>query len=398
MSSSGPRVVLSPHNVVAFPEGGGHFWAYMQHVQGLRAVGCDVWWLERLPLDRDRGEDGRRIGLLAQRLAAYGMRDRLLLYEIAADGAVEWITPHAERAERVARDADLLLNLHYAMPQEMLARFRRTALLDIDPGLLQQWIASEELAVAPHDVYFTIGETVGTAEARFPDCGIDWLHVHPAVSLADWPRGETRARDCLTSVSSWWGDEWIVDGRGEPIENNKRVSFLEFVELPRLVGVTLELALYHGPGDRDDLRLLEQNGWVVRHSLDTVSTHGSYRDYIRSSLGELSAAKPSCMLFQNAWVSDRTLCYLASGRPAVVQDTGPSRLLDGRDGLLRFSTLEQAARAIDDLLARYQHHSDAAFELAAELFDARKVAQSILDAACGGAPPRGETPPAPARA
>jgi hypothetical protein len=377
----GPRVVVSPHNVAGFLEGGGHFWAYMQHVQGLRGVGCDVWWLERLRDDRDRSEDARRIEVMSSRLAASGVRDRLLLYEIGPSGAVEWITPRPERAERIVRDADLLLNLHYAMPEEMLGRFRRTALLDIDPGLLQRWIAARELDVAPHHVYLTIGETVGTPSARFPDCGIDWVHVHPAVSLADWPWADERGRGCLTSVSSWWGDEWITDGSGDALENNKRVAFLELVELPRLVGVPLELALFTGPGDRDDVRLLEQNGWVVRHSLDTVSTPASYRSYIRTSFGELSAAKPSCMLLQNAWVSDRTLCYLASGRPAVVQDTGPSRLLDGHDGLLRFSTTEQAAVAIDELHSRYDHHRRAARELAEHLFDSRKVARMILAAA-----------------
>ena len=87
------------------------------------------------------------------------------------------------------------------------------------------------------------------------------------------------------------------------------------------------------------------------------------------------------MLFQNAWVSDRTLCYLASGRPAIVQDTGPSRLLDGHDGLLRFSTVEQAAAAIDEVRANYEHHRHAARELAEQLFDAREVARAILDAA-----------------
>jgi hypothetical protein len=378
---SSPRVVVSPHNVAGFLEGGGHFWAYMQHVQGLRAIGCDVWWLERLRAGRARSEDARRIEVLTERLAARGMRDRLLLYEIRPEGGVTWVKPGAARAERTLRGADLLVNFHYAMPQEMLARFRRTALLDIDPGLLQQWMASGELEVAPHDTYLTIGETVGTPGALFPDCGIDWVRVHPAVSLADWPWADEPARDCLTSVSSWWGDEWIADGSGNALENNKRVSFLELVELPRRVRVPLELALYLGPGDREDVRLMEENGWTVRHSVGTVDSPDAYRDYIRRSRGELSAAKPSCMLFQNAWVSDRTLCYLASGRPAVVQDTGPSRLLDGHDGLFRFSTIDEAAAATDELRGNYEHHRVAARTLAEDQFDARKVARTVLDAA-----------------
>src|SRR5256885_12921004 len=36
--------------------------------------------------------------------------------------------------------------------------FQRTALVDIDPGLLQFWITRGQLRVPEHDFYFTIGE------------------------------------------------------------------------------------------------------------------------------------------------------------------------------------------------------------------------------------------------
>src|SRR5207253_2655017 len=77
---SAARVVVSPHNVVSFPEGGGHLWAYLQHVQGLRAIGCDVWWMECLAPKRDVSRDHERIALLRDRLAVYGMGDRTLFY------------------------------------------------------------------------------------------------------------------------------------------------------------------------------------------------------------------------------------------------------------------------------------------------------------------------------
>ena len=377
---SAPRVVVSPHNVVSFPEGGGHFWAYMQHVQGLRGIGCDVWWLEALAPGRDRSQDTRRARVLADRLSAHGMRDRLLLYDIADDGTVSWL---GRDGENVVRSADLLINFHYAIRPEMLGRFDRTALVDIDPGLLQLWISRGELALAPHDVYFTTGATVGTPEARFPDCGIDWVRIRPAVSLSDWAYARESSHQRFTTVSSWWGDEWIRDHGGEVIENNKRVTFLEFAELPRLVGRRLELALCLGPKDAADMALLEDRGWVIRNTGEVANTPAAYRAYVRGSHGEFSCAKPSCMLLQNAWVSDRTLCYLASGRPAVVQHTGASTDLDGHDGLLRFSTIDEAAAVIDDVTARYEHHRHAARALAEELFDARKVARAILTAAIG---------------
>jgi hypothetical protein len=83
------------------------------------------------------------------------------------------------------------------------------------------------------------------------------------------------------------------------------------------------------------------------------------------------------MKFQNAWISDRTLCYLATGRPAVVQDTGPSTIFSGERGLLRFSTLSEAAAALEEAQAHYEVHARAARELA-ELFDARRVTEAIV--------------------
>src|SRR3989442_15688054 len=79
----------------------------------------------------------------------------------------------------------------------------------------------------------------------------------------------------------------------------------------------------------------------------------SYRAYVQSSRGEFSCAKPSCIEFQNAWVSDRTLCYLASGKPVVAQHTGPSSYLPDGEGMFRFSTLEDAAWALAGIQPDY---------------------------------------------
>jgi hypothetical protein len=174
----------------------------------------------------------------------------------------------------------------------------------------------------------------------------------------------------------------MTDGKGEPwYENNKRVTFLQYAELPRLVSVPLELAINSGPGDAEDMSLLESNGWRLRHTDEVAGSPEAYRDYLRSSQGEFSCAKPSCMRLQNAWVSDRTVCYLASGRPAVVQHTGPNRYLDVDAGVARFSSLEEAAEGLQRISSHYEQHRVAAHELAAAHFDASKVASAMLDAA-----------------
>jgi hypothetical protein len=133
--------------------------------------------------------------------------------------------------------------------------------------------------------------------------------------------------------------------------------------------------------DQEHRRLLESHGWRIRHAADVAGTPEAYQSYIQGSRGEFSCAKPSCMKFQNAWVSDRTVCYLASGKPAVVQDTGPSAFLPTGDGMFRFSGIEDAAEAFVTINASYQRHCRAAREIAETYFDGRKIVETILNSA-----------------
>jgi hypothetical protein len=383
-------VVVSAYGVAATPDVGGHFWVPMQYVHGLRQLGCEVFWLEELTADHRRWPSSAQATFLDRmarsfldRMARFGLARHTILYDASESGAARavryfGIEPHA--AEAVFRRADLLLNFHYAIDREMLGRFRRTALVDIDPGLLQHWMSRGQIEVAPHDVYLTTGESVGVPGSRIPACGLPWRHIRPPICLDIWPYTHDAASRRFTTVSTWITDDWVTDGDAVMFENTKRVAFLPYAELPSLTSAQLELALYlEGRVDADDRRLLERNGWHVRHSVEVAATPEAYRAYVRQSRGEFSCAKPSCMEFQNAWVSDRTLCYLASGKPVVVQDTGPSRFLPNGEGMFRFSTLEEAADALGVIEASYERHCRAARELAATAFDARLVLAEMLD-------------------
>lgn len=256
--------------------------------------------------------------------------------------------------------------------------------MDIDPGLLQVWISTGQLQVPRHDVYFTIGETVGTPAATFPDCGLSWVHIRPPVCLEWWPYAYDPNCERFTTVAGWWSGKWIKqveDGKEVLRENTKRAAFLEFAELPRRISQPLELALYLADGDASERRLLETLGWRVRHSRDVARTPEMYRSYIQGSRGEFSCAKPAYIRSRNAWVSDRTVCYLASGKPAVVQDTGPSSYLPNGQGLFRFSTIAEAADALAAVNADYERHCRAARGLAEAYFDGRRILNEILNAA-----------------
>jgi hypothetical protein len=317
---------------------------------------------------------------LKDRLAPYGLADQLALCSRNGEPLPQTVTANCLDIE-AASEGDLLLNLAYRVPSQVVARFRHSALLDIDPGLLQIWISKQEISVAPHTTYFTIGETVGTPDARFPHCDIRWHYTPPAVFLPAWPPAPADALAPYTTVSGWWGEEWLVFPNGEIFDNNKRASFLAYGNLPSCTSARLELALCLAPEDAEDQQFLERQGWTIRHAWDVSSTPEQYRAYIQGSRGEFSCAKPSCMLLQNAWISDRTLCYLASGKPAVVQHTGPSAFLPAAAGLFRFCTLEEAGRALDAVEADYAHQCYLARALAEEYFDACKVARSLLERA-----------------
>jgi len=378
-----PTIVISPLNVINFQNGGGHFWVYMQYAQGLLQSGCEVYWMEGFRSNGDDEADRALLSPFLERMKRFGLGDNLILYPTVGSSAAtglpeKYVGLKPPEAESIFERADLLLNFNYVIAPELLARFRRTAMVDTDPGLLQFWISRDQLSAPRHNYHFTTGETVGRPAARFPDCGRKWIHVRPPVCLECWPYIFEPRAEAFTTVSNWDSDDWIVD-RDEVYENTKRVAFLEFADLPRLTAQPLELALYlRTEKDFQDSHDLEARGWRIRHSREAAGTPEAYQDYIQSSRGEFSCAKRSCMKFRNAWVSDRTLCYLASGKPAVVQHTGPSSFLPNGEGMFRFSTSQEAAQAFQSINNDYAKHSRAARRIVEMFFDAKQTVREIL--------------------
>jgi hypothetical protein len=86
-----------------------------------------------------------------------------------------------------------------------------------------------------------------------------------------------------------------------------------------------------------------------------------------------------CLATRSGWFSDRTECYLASGRPALVQDTGWSAHLAHGVGLLPFSSPDEALAGIDRINRDYAAHARQAREIAAEYFDASRVLTRLLE-------------------
>jgi hypothetical protein len=354
---------------------GGHLWVYLNWALGLRSLGYDVVWLEAV--DPGLESSGELAKILSERLDTYGIG---LALRSATRTRLDSRTLDGYLDLQACLETELLINMSYGLPASVVEAFRRSALVDIDPGLTQIWLSKNELQLAPHDIYFTIGETVGQPSARFPDCGIEWHYTPPCISLDHWPVCDASLDARFTTVSNWYQEEGFEDSEGW-FFNDKRTGFLPYLDLPKLTQQPLELALCTPEDDVECWSDLPNRGWYIRDASKVTATPQHYQRYIQSSRGEFSCVKPSCIMLQNAWISDRTLCYLASGKPAVVQNTGPSGFLPNQRGLFRFASPKEAVSCLEMAARDYERQSRWARELAELHFDARKVLRALLERA-----------------
>jgi hypothetical protein len=374
------RTVCLAANSLGYPNGGSYLWIYLNWALGLRAAGCRVIWLETF--NRKTTPERLRELVLALRahLEPYGLDDAVAIYSRRGDATpteVEGLCLDLD----AATEADLLLDLCYGWDAAVVGRFCGSVLVDIDPGQLQVWITKGQMTVAPHDLYFSIGETIGQPGSPVPDCGVEWQYTPPPVSLTEWtftpPPADPHAS--YTTITHWWGP--AMEYKGETFENDKRSAFLEFQCLPAHTRAPMELAVLLAKGETEERRRWEGSGWRLRHPWEVSDTPAACRAYIQGSRGEFSCAKPSYVRFNTGWLSDRTVCYLASGRPAILQYTGPNRSLPEGHGVFRFRTLDDAARALATVEADYERQCRLARCLAEEQFDAKQVVGRVLERA-----------------
>jgi hypothetical protein len=366
-----PNVWLAA-DTLGYPTGAGHLWQCLNWALGLQSAGCEVTWIERDSAERDP-ESGT---LLRARLAEYGLKRLCLFQDPEPAGSPVLGGVSVEEAS----GADLLLNLAYSLPSRLVERFRVSALLDIDPGMAQTWFAHGDIELGCYDVYLTIGEGVANGSSPVPDCGVRWQYAPPCVALDRWSAAPPPAAGAYTTVTHWWGDSSFVMPSGEVLDNTKRSSFLPYLPVAREADVTIELAV--APDDlEDDRGVLDAHGWATSDPAEVVPTPETYRAYVERSRGEFSCAKPAYVALDTGWISDRTVCYLAAGRPVVLQDTGPCALLDDAEGegVFRFHDRGSAVAALTAVERDHPAQCASARALAEEHFDARRAARRVLE-------------------
>jgi hypothetical protein len=230
-----------------------------------------------------------------------------------------------------------------------------------------------------HHALFSFGENVGTDRYLVPAHGYAWKPTRQPVVTDLWksptlpPPG---AR--FTSIANWntSGLKDIV-WRGDKYLWSKSLEFLKFIEAPKLAGEEFELATIIR--DEPTLQRFAECHWRLVPPDPISNDHLKYRDYIQESKGEFTAAKDQYVRLNSAWFSDRSACYLAAGRPVITQETGFTQYYGGKKGLFAFRTLEEIGEAVREINADYATHAQAAYEIAAEHFEATKVLSRLLD-------------------
>jgi hypothetical protein len=339
----------------------------LQYLLGLRRLGYEVLFLDRLP----RGEN-QAVRVTAAVLERAGLGGRFALI----DGADSVGLARRDVLARL-RDSELLLNvMGFLDDEELLAAAPRRVFLDIDPGFPQMWQALGLADVlAGHDAFVTIGLRVGAPDCEVPVCGVEWVTTPQPVVLEHWPTVAGGSR--FTSVASWRGDWGPVEYGGKTY--GLRVhEFRQFAELPRRTRRAFELALAIHPDEVRDLALLAANGWRLVDPVAAAGDPEAYRAYVQGSRAEIMVAKGMYVEARTGWFSDRSICYLASGKPVLAQDTGLDGRLGHGEGLLLFRTLDEAIAGVEEIERDYERHSRAARALAEDVFDSDRVLVHLL--------------------
>jgi hypothetical protein len=364
---------------------GGVTWDYLQYALGLAQLGHEVYYLEDTgqwpynPLEGGVAKDCTfNVAYLAGLMSRFGLAEQ---WAYRFPWQSQWFgLPDAKRQE-VIRSADLLINISGTLERpEEYRQARRLAYIDSDPVFTQVKLARGQLDfrkwIDIHDVQFSFGECLSAA---VPETGHDWHPTRQPIVLSEW-RPEATYRDVFTTVMNWTSYKPVVYGHQS--YGQKDMEFVRFRELPSLVAPTrLELAVNTGKTRRTPRQLLAHKGWHVVDPAEVCPDLDTYRQYIESSKAEWSVAKNGYVLGQPGWFSCRSACYLAAGRPVAVQDTGFSAVLPVGEGLLTFTTVEEAVAAINEIEANYARHARAARTLAVEYFDAAKVLTRLIDEA-----------------
>ena len=364
-------------------------WQAMHYLVALEQLGYKVWYIEDSgtnPFDPRlnsvvMGCD-YNVRYLSQAMERYGFGQRWAYWDAIHD---VYYGLSRDRVHDLYREAAALINLcgatrlrdeHLACPVRIM--------IDSDPVYEQIKYATADPAsrayLDAHTHFFTYGENLAAEDCPVPLCGVPWRPTRPPVDPRLWP-DMTDSTGCFTTIGTWENKGKNIEFDGSRYLWSKHVNFLRYLDLPRhRPEIGFRMAMLP---PSDEVRLaMTSGGWGLVDPRPISADMSSYRDFISYSRGEFTVAKDIYVQPNSGWFSDRSVCYLASGRPVVTMRTGFSKFYPVGRGLFEFSSEDEALAGIDAIATDYGQHSLAARELAREYFAPDRVLSPLLEQ-CG---------------
>ena len=376
---------------------GGVAWDYFHYLLGLHELGHDVYyhedtWVWPHDPEKDYPVDSpdytvKFIGDFFKRYAP-ALADKWC-YVLLHD---QHFGMTKDAFAEVARTADIYINVSGAcfLPDALSPTCKRV-FMDTDPGYNQivmktrpawsenvdRWIDGVRNG---HDVHLTYAENMWADDCTVPRVDIDWRPTRCVVTLPQWSaiKNAPPANDApLTTVMSWryFKGKLTLDGVDY---DAKSKEFERFKTLPGVTPTPIEMAVAGHLYEPDKIK---QFGWTFVDAKGVSLTAEKYQDYIARSAGEWSIAKNVYVATRSGWFSCRTACYLAAGRPAVVQDTAWSKYVPSGAGVIAFSTMDECLDGLRAIASDPIKHRAAAYDVAREyLAPGSRVLTPMLEA------------------
>jgi hypothetical protein len=366
-----------------YPQGGGNFSVPIQWMLGLRRLGLDAVWMEVMPSTGDPAEDAARAANFEAQLDGHGLAGRYALLVEPKDSKAQDLGRMEARGMDMAAlrarlaGPNVLLNLCNSFRPPLTDLFERRVLCDLDPSEIAHWMARIEVGQSFHHEFWTIGLNRHEADCRMPPPKVKWRTFPPLVDTRLYQPFPLPPRARFTTITQWyWSQSIEVDG--EYPDLSKQATFEAFADLPsRVPDAELELAVNLNPDD-PEIERLRRLGWRLAVPHRVASTPSDYRDYLAGSLAEFGFCKRIESLMRSGWVSDRSVAYLATGRPVVAVDTGAAKHFPPDCGIFWVRDAAEAADAVRRVLRDAPALSRKARQAAERFFDSATVLGKLL--------------------
>jgi hypothetical protein len=364
----------------------GMAWQLIHYLVGLQRLGFKVYYVEETgvpPYDprvkSSTNDCTYSLQVIADTLGRFGF-GQAWSYHDGIGG--QWYGLPKRRVQELFVQALAVFNLCAATHPESLTFRPRGKLvyLETDPVLSQVRLAKGDMHalrfLAGHDAHVTYGENLGEPDCPIPLPQFAWQKTRPPVVPDLWPFQEEDNAGRFTTIATWHNRGKDLCFRGQAYQWSKHESFLAVADLPRRTSIQLELAVeIDNPAERD---LFLQRGWVLSSPLAVSQDMDVYQRYILGARGEFTVSKDAVVRTRSGWFSDRSVSFLAAGKPVVTQETGFSKYVSTGRGLFGFSNTDEILAAFDAINGDYATHVRAAREVAVEYFDAARVLNKLL--------------------